>query len=162
NPPLYNLAIRPCLGLFGTSESATRSLSVVASAATAAALFLSCRRFYGIEAALYASLLFAASEPQLYYAREARSYAMVGLLSLLSFHPFLAEMARPAWRTALTLGVVNAAAAYTHYTAILALLAQLAAAAFLLPSRRRALVRYAGGQLLALALFAPWIGALAA
>jgi len=162
NPPLYTLAMRPWLALFGTSEAAARSLSTLASAATAAALFLSSRRFFGIEAALYTSLFFAASEPQLDYAREARSYALVGLFCVLSFHLFFTQLARPAWRTAVALGLVNAAAAYTHFTAILAFVAQLACAALLLPSRRRAVFQYAMGQGLALALFAPWLGALGA
>jgi mannosyltransferase len=162
NPPLYNLAMRPWLALFGTSELAARSLSVLASAGTAALLFLSARRFFGIEAALYAALLFSASEPQLYYAREARSYALVGLLCVLSFHLFLRQIARPTWATALALGLVNAAAAYTHFTVILAFVAQLAVAIVLTRTRHRAALQYAVGQILALALFAPWLDALRA
>jgi mannosyltransferase len=160
NPPLYNLLMRPWIAVFGDSEAAARWPSVMASAATASALFLLARRFFGIEAALYASLLFAASEPQLYYAREARSYAVVGLLCTISFHLFLANLERPLWHTALALGLVNAALAYTHFSAILALVAQLVAAAALLGARRRAVGLYAAGQAIALALFSPWLEAL--
>lgn len=162
NPPLYNVGMRAWVALAGDSEAALRWPSIVASAATASALFLLARRFAGIEAALYASLLFAASEPELYYAREARSYAVVGLLCTVSYFLFLANLARPAWRTALALGGVNAAAAWTHFTAILALVAQLATAVVHARARPRAVALYAAGQVLALALFAPWIGPLLA
>jgi mannosyltransferase len=159
NPPLYYLLMMGWVYLFGTTETAVRSMSVLVSAVTASAVWLFARRFFGVEAALYSSMLFLASEPQLYYAREARSYALVGLLCVVSFHMFLSTLRRPAWTKTLLLGVINAAAAYTHYTVILAFVPQFAVAfaSLVWPARRRGALFVISGLAVAFSLFAPWI-----
>jgi hypothetical protein len=145
------------MDVFGTSELALRVPSLVAVAATAALLLLFVRRFFGAEAAATASLLYLVSPAQTVYATEGRSFALIGLLCLASFALYLSLFARPRWRTALALGVVNAAALWTHYTIAFAWLAQALCAPLLGWRRdeRRALVLYVASQLLALVLFAP-------
>lgn len=159
NPPLYNLLVSAWLALFGTSELALRLPSLLVSAATAALLLLFVRRFFGAEAAVTASLLYVVSPAQTVYATEGRAYALVGLLCVASFHLYLSLLAAPRRATAVALGVVNAAALYTHYTIGLAWLAQAACAPLLAKARpgRRALGPYLASQLLALALFAPFV-----
>lgn len=162
NPPLYNLMMAGWLQVFGTSEAALRIPSLLATASCAALLLLFVRRFYGPEAALYASLLFLVAGAPRYYATEGRAYALVELLCVLSFFLYLRNFARADWRGALGLGLVNAAAMYVHYTIALAFVAQVVCALLFANSDRRAFGLYVASQLLALALFAPFAPALLA
>lgn len=159
NPPLYLLLMAGWLDLFGTSELALRMPSLLASAASAAVLLLFVRRFFGAEAALTASLLYLVSPAQTTYATEGRTFALVGLLCLASFHAYLSLFERPRLRTALVLGVVNAAALWAHYTIVFAWLAQAVCAPLLGGRRgeRRALGLYVASQISTLALFAPLV-----
>jgi len=158
NPPGYPILLSPWVAAFGTSEAAVRLPSLLASTAAAGALFLFADRFLGFEAAVYASALYLSSEPQLYYAREARPYALIQLLCVASFFLFLRMLERPRWSAAIALGVVNAAAMYCHFSIAFAFVAQLAAALVLAP--RGAFALYVASQAVALALFAPWLEAL--
>jgi mannosyltransferase len=162
NPPLYTLLVAGWASLFGVSEVSLRLPSLLASAAAAALLVLLVWRRLGGEAAIYAALLLAASEPQLYYAREARSYAVLGLLCVASFLVYLELLERPTWPRAMALGLLNAAAMYTHFAIGFAFVAQAAYALLDLRRGARAVAFYALSQLLALAIFLPWVDALRA
>lgn len=157
NPPLYLLFMAGWFDVFGTSELALRAPSLLASALSAALLLLFVRRFFGAEAAVTASLLYLVSPAQTTYATEGRAFALVGVLCLASFQAYLSLFERPRPRTALALGLVNAAGLWAHYTVAFAWLAQ-ALCSPLLGCRRGArwaLALYVAGQALALALFAP-------
>jgi mannosyltransferase len=160
NPPAYTLFLSAWVGLFGTSEAALRVPSLLAAAATAALLLLFVWRWFGGEAASYAVLLLAASEPHLYYAREARAYAVLGLLCVASYSVYLGLLERPTWRRALALAAVNALALYTHLAIGLAFVAQAVCALLYVRTNRRTVALYAASQLLAGAAFLPWLTAL--
>ncbi|MBY0277973.1 glycosyltransferase family 39 protein, partial [Candidatus Binatia bacterium] len=159
NPPLYLLLMAGWLDLFGTSELALRVPSLLASAASAAVLLLFVRRFFGAEAALTASLLYLVSPAQTTYATEGRTFALVGLLCLASFHAYFSLFERPRRRTALVLAVLNAAALWSHYTIAFAWLAQAVCAPLVGGRRgeRRAFGLYLASQTLTLVLFAPLV-----
>lgn len=83
HPPLYYLVARAWTGLFGTSELAYRSLSLLAAAGALLALHHAERAWFGrggpaVMAALAASLPFT-----VYFAKEARAYALLLLLCAL-------------------------------------------------------------------------------
>ncbi len=83
SPPLYYLMLHVWEAWFGTSEAATRSLSLVAATLTIPVSFLFAWRIAGARAAWVAALL-AAGHPFLtYYAQETRMYALVSLLALI-------------------------------------------------------------------------------
>lgn len=157
NPPLYGLLMWGWVRLVGMSEAALRTPSVAASVATAVLLLLFARRFFDGEVAVVSSLLFAASEPQLYYAREARGYALLGLLCVASFWLYLRLLERPSWRAATALGLVNATAMYTSFTIGLAFLAQAACTPIFARRSPRGFRLYLASQFLAVAIFAPWL-----
>jgi mannosyltransferase len=162
NPPLYNLLMAGWLEFFGTSEAALRIPSLLATAACAALFFVFVRRFYGAEAALYATLLFLVAGAPRYYATEGRAYALVELLCVTSFFLYLSNLERADARRALLLSVVNATAMYVHYTIALAFVAQAACALTFARTNRRAFRLYVASQLLALLVFAPFVPALLA
>lgn len=157
NPPLYNLLVAWWARAFGTSELALRMPSLLAAVACAALLLRFVRRFYGAEAAVTATLLYLVAPAQTWYATEARSYALVGLLCVVSFHLYLSLLETPRRATAVALGLVNAAGLYAHYTIGLAWLAQAVCAPLVARAGggRPALRAWIGSQVLAAALFVP-------
>lgn len=97
-PPLYYTLVAGWMHLFGTSEAALRSLSVLASGLTIPFVFVLGRELEGPRVGLVAALLFALSPIQINFAQEARSYALLLLpvtLALLGIARLLA-VADPA------------------------------------------------------------------
>lgn len=159
-PPLHHVVLCVWGSAFGLSLESARALSAVLSAATAGVLFELARRHFGVATALISAALFLVSRLHFYFAQEARCYALVGLLCVISFLLFLDLFERPSWWRAAALGVVNAALPYAHYVAGFAVAAQLVAAVAVAGRRRAAFLRYAASVVLALALFSPWIAIL--
>lgn len=84
HPPLYYLLMRGWVSLFGTSVSATRSLSVVLSLLTFPALYWLCQMLFNERVWPVAMALWAVSPVQVLYAQEARPYSLWVMLTLLS------------------------------------------------------------------------------
>jgi mannosyltransferase len=123
-PPLYYLVLGASERLLGISESAVRWPSVLASSATAAALFLLAWRWLGRFAAYVVAALFLVSDVHLAFAREARPYALAALLCVLSFGLLLEALHRASWWPWIALAVVNALMVFTHYVTLFAVAAQ--------------------------------------
>lgn len=86
SPPLYYMALGAWIHLFGSSEAALRSLSAVASTF---AIFLVYRlgvELFDRKHAVLAAALFALSATEVYYAQEARCYALllIPVLAMMS------------------------------------------------------------------------------
>jgi len=85
-PPTYSMILRGWMSLFGDSEAALRSLSLVCTALSVPVVFQLGRELGTRRDALTAALLFALCPAVLFFAQEARVYAMtllpVGLLLL--------------------------------------------------------------------------------
>ena len=73
----------------GTSEFSLRYLSLLSTVATVALLYVVGRRLVDRAAGLAAAFLGALSPMYLWYSQEARPYALVTCLGLLSFYCFL-------------------------------------------------------------------------
>jgi len=121
-PPLYYYLLHGWIQLFGDTELALRSLSVLFGVLTIPLMYaMALRLFSSRLAGLLAALLIAVSPLHVWYAQEARMYTLLTFLCLLS--SFLLLLAIDAKRvptllvlwTAYTL--VNVAALYTHYFA---------------------------------------------
>jgi len=134
-PPLYPLLVHLWMRVFGATIESARALSALASAGTAALLFQLGRRFLDARTGLFAALLFGCSRFQIFFAHEARPYAVVVLLCTASFYVLLAQLESPTRRRVVLLGLLDAALLYTHYVAVFALAAQGLA---VLPELRRA------------------------
>lgn len=122
NMGLYYLLLHFWVRVFGFSEAATRSMSVVLAGLAVPAMVLLGRRLFGHTAGLAAGLLLALSPCFVQYEQTARSYALVVLLVLLSSYLFVAELDKPSGRTRAAYVLVSAAAVYTHYFAALVVL----------------------------------------
>jgi len=86
NPPTYYLLMHTWTRLFGTSELSVRFPSVLASAATVWVVYALSRKLFDHRTAVLAAL-FAALEPAaVYYAQEARSYALLAFTDALALY----------------------------------------------------------------------------
>lgn len=134
-PPLYFLFLHFLIVLFGTSEFALRFLSVIANVASIPLLYCLGRRWFSSMVGLIAAFAAALSPFWVWYAQEARPYALVLLWSLLamyalarSFSPHLQTVQDPRsadgreglragmWRRGYVLATI--AALYTNYYAV--------------------------------------------
>lgn len=164
HPPLFNLFMWGWIRLTGTSEIAMRSPSVVFSILSIPMFYLLVDRLFTRQTAGIATGFLAVSPFQIWYAQEARMYALLVLLTILSFY----EMVRliESYTTTHALAYVGCGVllAYIHVYGLFVLLAQ---ALFLGLSlfRRRSELTLSPGHYIGIfasigALSLPWTGLL--
>ncbi|MBE9507457.1 MAG: glycosyltransferase family 39 protein [Chloroflexi bacterium] len=172
HPPGYYLLLHYWRGLFGQSEFALRSLSVVAGLALVAFTYLLGRHLFGETTGLMAAFLGAVSPFAVYYSQEARMYALLAVLSAASTYLLLRLLAsnrQPATKYP-HLGIIAvyvitcAAGLYTQYAFPFVLLAHNVifglwwlAVAGRSGNRWRWLVLWIGMQAATVALYLPWL-----
>ena len=122
NMGLYYFLLKFWVGIFGESEVAVRSLSVLFAALAVPATYLLGARLFGRTAGLLAGLLLALNAFMVEYAQTARSYALLVLLVTLSSLFLVGELERPSRANRLGYVLASACAVYTHYFAALVLL----------------------------------------
>lgn len=115
HPPLYDGALRIWIGAFGESATSVRSLSAVTGVLTLAAFFALAARLLPMRGALLATLLLACSPYHVYYSQEARNYALLLLLTILSYLGLVVCDERPERRgRALAYVAATVLLLYTH------------------------------------------------
>jgi len=162
HPPGYLLLLFGVQKLFGHSEIALRLPSAIAGIISIWLIYLLGRRLYSWREGVIAAGLMAVLWAPVYYSQEARPYAFVILLSLLTTYlwlPFVPSsiVHRPSlWSTA---GYVLAAlaAAYMHYFGLLLVTLQGATALFFALRARRGIVRVLVSYALVLIGYSPWL-----
>jgi mannosyltransferase len=173
HPPLYYWLLHFWMRLFGQSEVAVRSLSAVAAVLLVAVIYRLGARLFDRRAGLMAAFIAAVSPFQVYYAQEARMYALLALLGALTVWAAAEWMgtrapegeerreSRLPW--ALLYVLSAAAGLYTQYAFPVVLVAtNLAVLAHLWQTRKQEPVapRLAGWlvmQATPLALYLPWL-----
>jgi uncharacterized membrane protein len=167
HPPGYYVLLAGWRVFAGFSEFSLRAFSAFASVIVVALIYALGRRFFSPRTALLAALLVAANPFQVYYAQEARMYALLGALaaaSMLAFDVWLRSSSR---RAATALILLNAAGLYVQYAYPVIMVAQgIAFLIFLLHEEGREIVRhnlrrkfmaFAVISVITLALYAPWL-----
>jgi mannosyltransferase len=154
SPPLYYLLLHGWTAAFGESETALRSLSLLAALLTVPAALWAGTVVAGRTAGWVAAALAAFNPFLTIYGQEARMYALVALLSVLacgSFaRGFVDGSSRHRWLFAAELGALL----YTHAWAIFLALGFAVAAAVQWRGRiRDAVLPFAAAGL----LFLPWV-----
>jgi 4-amino-4-deoxy-L-arabinose transferase-like glycosyltransferase len=154
-PPLYFAASWLTTQL-GLDPLLVRAPSLIAGAATIPLVYLVGVRTVRRPAALVAAALTALSPFMIFYSAEARGYALMAALVLLSTLALLLALeGRPRWWVAY--GACTCLAVYSHYTSVFALAAQLLWLLWAHPDARRpALIANAAAAV----AFLPWIGGL--
>ena len=170
--PAYFTLLGWWQSLTGSSEFALRMLSALCSIISVAWTYaLGARLFHPI-AGLAAAALVALNGFSIYYAQEARMYAMLAATAAGSMWLFIAlpqpkaacPRSRSGWRQVIGLGLFNALGIYTHFAHAFVMLAQAALAALWLGAspfgegragRRWLQVMLA--QVITAILFLPWL-----
>jgi len=133
-PPLYYLLVWLWSRLFGAGEAGLRSFSALCGTLTIPLVWAAGRRLAGERVALIAALLTAVNPLLFWYSQEARSYALMTVLSAASLLALLRALERPDQRRLLAFGVISAFALCAHYFAAFAVVPEVA---WLLVSLRR-------------------------
>lgn len=170
HPPGYYWLLGAWRLLGGTSEFGLRSLSVFASVLSIAFTYALGRRLFGWSAGLTAALLVALNSFSIYYAQEARMYALLALWAAAGFWALAAFLRNPNGKWVIALALFNAAGLWTQYAYPFVMLAQGVVALVWLWSRKekqgRSVERayrwrnaglYVGANLLTIALYLPWL-----
>jgi len=160
HPPLFAITLRCWRDLFGDSDAAARSLSVVVSLAAIVFLFDLGRTLFDTPSASWACAVMAVAQPQIQYAQEARGYALWGALFLAAS----AAAARlykygPGWPRAISLAACSLAMLLTHFLAFASIAAIGIWCAIYLRGRaaRQTLVAYASALVVLLIVGAPLV-----
>ncbi|MGO9464503.1 MAG: glycosyltransferase family 39 protein [Isosphaeraceae bacterium] len=156
--PLHPLLLQAWLEVFRTSEASARSLSVVCGVATIVLVFLIGRIVFDAPTGLWAAWLGALSPILIVYAREARMYAWLVLVTCCAWLALLALLrARSPART-MAYGLSLVALAYSHPLGLV--MGATLALAGLIGARAcfGGFSRWLFVHLAALVLVLPWIG----
>ncbi len=124
HPPLYFLLLNGWTKLFGTGEVAVRSLSALFSLAAVLFTWAVGRRLFGAAPGWLAGLLAACSVYQLFYAQEARPYAMLACLSAASMTAYVAWLRKPGAKSVALYLLASVPLLYTQYMGFFVILCQ--------------------------------------
>ena len=162
-PPLYYMSLHYWMRIFGESEAALRSLSAVLSTAAVLVLVTWDTPWFSRRGRLLAGFILAITPLDIYYAQEARMYAPVTFLVVVSMVLLERGLRLGRMRDWSFFAVFTALALYTSYVAVFlvpvgyaAILVELAV------TRRRGqaarkLVRLVSAHAAAALLFLPWL-----
>lgn len=114
-PPLYYVALKGWMGVFGSSDLAVRALSGVFAVAALPFVWLAGRRLAGREGGWIAVVLLASSPFALRYATETRMYSLVMLLTAMGVVLLNAFLDKPTTPRMAGLMLVSGALVMTHY-----------------------------------------------
>ena len=159
-PPLYFLILHLARWFIGESEWALRLPSAIAGWLCIPAIYLLGKKLYSEREGIMAALLVAVLWPTVYYSQEARPYAVLILLSILTSYFWWDLMQSLRYhgelpkREAACYIVCAVLCAYTHYFGLLLVLLQAAAlAALALDSLRKVALLYVPVAL----AYLPWL-----
>lgn len=169
--PAYFALLGLWQDLTGTSEFALRALSALFSVSSVAWAYALGKRLLHPGAGLAAAALVALNSFSIYYAQEARMYAMLAAVAGASMWLFAGCWRSRSGRGAIGLGLLNALGLYTHIAYALVIVSQVGALAIaalsaLLKEKsmslaftrlRRDLTWALAANAVALLLFAPWL-----
>lgn len=133
------------------SEWFLRLPMVAFSVTSVYVLFLLLKRTMGLAIGLVGSLMLATAPFHIYYAQEHRMYALLTLVSLLSWY-YLWEKQWKSYTLVIAIGM------YTHYFMLLSISAQIV---YVLLTERKNVHKFFIAIACASLLFAPWIPTLA-
>ncbi len=146
-PPGYHLLVFHVMQFLGDSEVALRFPSAVAGVLAIPMVYLVGEQFYSRREGLVAAVLMALSITPVHYSQEARAYALLVLLVLVSFYFWFRLLRaleagdRPQWWVQAGYVASAIATEYLHYFGILVIVLQGMALVAIFARRPRALAR---------------------
>ncbi len=157
NPPLYFFTLHYWIKIFGLNLFYLKGLSALFSVGTAAIIYLFAKRFLNLFSAIVASIFFLISSIQLTMSHELRAFALVGLLSVMSFYFFLATLQKPKKSNLIILAIVNLLLMFTHYMSVFIPLVQLVCSFCFYKSNKKGFRYVIYSFVISTLMYAPWI-----
>ncbi len=114
SPPLFYLLLHGWMTLFGPSEAATHSMSLLFSLVTIPVAMWAGWSMFGRRAGYMAAILFAFSAFLTQYAQETRMYSLMGLLGLLATVGYMQAFIFRRRRYLILFALAQALMLYTH------------------------------------------------
>lgn len=131
NPPFYELFLHYWIKLFGIDAKAVRIPSLIFSVLNVWLVFLITKRYVNLKTAVLASLFVIFSSYHIYFAHEARVYALFSLLTTASFYLILKIICNEIdLKSAVLIFFVYEALIYSHYLGVVVILIQVALVIF--------------------------------
>ena len=155
SPPLYYVLAWLWTRVFGLGEVGVRSFSALLGAAVVPVAYFIGRRIGSPRAGLIAAILVAVNPFLLWYSQEARTYALLALLSALSFWAFAWALDEPEPRRLVAWAAASSAAILSHYFAGYLVAAE--AVWLVLATRRRGAIFASGAVLIVAAALIPLV-----
>ncbi len=161
HPPLYLFLIHFWTAIFGTSEFSLRMPSALFGIGTLILTFFFTKRLINIRTALLATLFMAISYMGISFSQEARSYAMLLLAIILSYHALLSYLEEKKLRYAIYYILSLSFILYVHYFAVFIILSHQLYFIYRLirepGNRNKRIISWIGINIGALIIYSPWI-----
>ena len=146
HPPLYQSLLWVLYKIFGYNEFVGRGFSAAAGILSIIAIYFLGKELFNKHVGVIASFLLAINYFAIYYSLETRSYAMLMLLSIVSYTYFVRVLNPPSTYNLFLYWVITIVLFYTHYFGFFLVATQVVL--FLIyivvfPSRRKELFKIA-------------------
>lgn len=126
HPPVYYWLLKLWVGMFGTTDLAYRSLSIVFGSAAVTTAFFLARKLFG-RLVGWVTLLFLVLSPMVIrYSDEARMYTLAALIVMAATYVLVKAEETKSRRLWIVYGVLVSLGMWTHYFTAFAWLAHLA------------------------------------
>jgi len=155
HPPLYYLIVHYVLKLV-PDVAAGRLVSATVGTLSVLVIYVLGREIYSLRAGIVAAMLIAVSPLHIWYSQEARMYALLGLLGLVSYLSLWLASNRQQWWLWPVYVLSTTLTLYTDYSAALVLVPQLVLLP-LLSRRRQVLRKFALALVIVCFLYLPWL-----
>jgi uncharacterized membrane protein len=156
-PPLNPFFVHLAKQAFLEKDFAVRLPSFVFGTLNIPILFIFASKLFGNRVGIISSLLLAMSPLHIWYSQDARMYALMWMLELLSLIFFLKSIERPSLENYFFYTIATTCALYTHQYSVFILLMQWI---FLLLYRNKfdiSLTRWIVLSFIIILLYSPWL-----
>ena len=118
NPPLWEILLHGWIRIFGISEVAIRTFSLIFSVLTVVPIYFLGERHLQRFAGIAASLCYCCSTFSIYMSHECRVYSLIGLTATCSVWFFVSIIKEPKLFKFILLTLANLTLLYGHYLSI--------------------------------------------
>lgn len=157
NPPLWEILLHFWIKVFGISEIAIRSLSLIFSVLTIIPIYILGEKYLHRSVGLAASIIYSFSTFSIYMAHECRVYSLIGFLTACSVLLFISIVNSPKSFKFVLLTLANLMLMYGHYLSIWIIVMEFFIALCVKPIRKRIWKPYLLHIAALILLFAPMI-----
>lgn len=155
NPPLWELLLHFWVKVFGVSEVAIRSLSLIFSALTVVPVYWLGERYLRRFVGIAATLCYCFSTFSIYMAHECRVYSLIGFCTACSVVLFVSAIHGPKPYKFVLLTLVNLMLMYGHYLSVWIIVMEFVIALSFKPIRKKIWKPYLIHAIALIVLFAP-------